>query len=211
MDRIGSTHPSDAIAVRNLLLAATQRAFCYAATTTTTAATKSSELQQQRQQQQQQQQNHRNFNNNNNRHATRYRYNFEDFDDDFDFDEDNTGQLWIIRRGDRSWRQLFFSLILPYILPRFSKLIKFQGKSSQSVGWNEIERYEWTLWSVPKGRNGIIYTQYHCRLWFRYLLSKWARLQQRQNTTASAPLQTTRPSMFDIYDRMLRVNTLIGS
>ena len=137
-----------------------------------------------------------------------------------------------------------------------------------------IERYEWTLWSVPQGRNGLIYTQYRCTLWFRYFWSKWSRQQQRQNTTASAPLtsdnktiyvryiwsnatsehfdrflrvemdsftintaapyefgifevmsrqqqrqnttdfaplQTTRPSMFDIYDQILRVNTLIGS
>ena len=73
------THPSDVIAVRNLLLAAKQRAFCYTATAVTT---KSSELQRQRQQ------NHRNFNNKN-RNPTRYRYRyrFNHFDDDFD--EDN--------------------------------------------------------------------------------------------------------------------------
>ena len=39
---------------------------------------------------------------------------------------------------------------------------------------------------------------------------KWAGQQQWQNTMASAPFQTTRPSMFDRYDRTLRVNTLTG-
>ena len=30
-----------------------------------------------------------------------------------------------------------------------------------------IECNPWRLWSVPKGRNGLIHTQYHCRLSFR--------------------------------------------
>ena len=70
-----------------------------------------------------------------------------------------------------------------------------------------IERYQWALWLVPKGQNGLIYTQYHCSLSFHYFWSKWACHQQRQNKTTSAPYQTTRSSMFDRYDRTLRVNT----
>ena len=47
-------------------------------------------------------------------------------------------------------------------------------QQDQPCSIDMIECYQWTLWLVPKGRNGLIYTQYHCSLWFRYFWNKWA-------------------------------------
>ena len=66
-------------------------------------------------------------------------------------------------------------------------------------------------WSVHKGRNGLIYIQYHCSLSFRYFWIKWACQLQQQNTKTSTPSQTTGPPRMNRYDRTLLVNTLIGS
>ena len=41
-----------------------------------------------------------------------------------------------------------------------------------------IECYQWRLWLVPKCRNGLIYTQYHCCRSFPYFWTKSARQQQ---------------------------------
>ena len=75
---------------------------------------------------------------------------------------------------------------------------------------NTIECYEWTLWSFPKGRNGFIYTRYHCSLSFRYFWSKWASQLQQQNKRTSTSSQTTGPPRMYRHDQTLPVNDLNG-
>jgi len=79
-------------------------------------------------------------------------------------------------------------------------------------GWvYMIKQYYWTLWLVPKGRNGLIYTLYpHCTLSFWWFWSKWARQLQQWNTMTSTPSQTTGLPRNERHDWILPVNALNG-
>ena len=74
-----------------------------------------------------------------------------------------------------------------------------------------IKWYEWTLWSVPNVGNGLIYTQYYCRLWFRYFWNKWAISSNSRIQQLPLHFRQQKPAGIDIYERTLRVNQLIGS
>ena len=74
-------------------------------------------------------------------------------------------------------------------------------QQDQPESTDMIERYQWTLWSVSKDQNGLIYIQYHCSLWFWYFWSKWARQLQQQNTRTLLHLrQQGRPCSIDMIE-----------